>query len=231
MRLYWDNPENHEAFCKIMEEVRSRPGWVEAIANTMRNHWSNRAYHDQVTATQKKRWENPEVHKNVVAALNRWWRDPVNQESFAIAMAEVRSREGYGERISKKMKEWWSDPIWAHNTLKASREGIRKFGPNFSEMRLGEILETNFPGTFAFNGNGKDVLTIGRRTPDFICKTSTHVILEMFGIFWHAPETDVERVTYFEKFGYKCEIFWEDDVWCNEPLIVQRVTELLSCST
>ena len=224
---YWSDPVNRASFKKIMEAVRARPGWAEAIATTMKNHWANQSYHDQISATQKKRWENPEVHKNVSAALTRWWSDPQHHEELVIALAEVRQREGYGVGISRKMKEWWADPVWSANTLKASREGITRLGPNFSELRLKEILDTNFPGLFKFNGNGKDVTIIGRKIPDFVFTQNQKIVIEMFGIFWHLLGSETALLDFYRKHGYSAEVFWEDVVWCDEATIITRTQKLL----
>jgi very-short-patch-repair endonuclease len=134
-----------------------------------------------------------------------------------------------GQRRSKVLKEKWkSDPIFAAYMIASWKRS-----PNGSELYLGEVLEKHFPGLFKFVGNSIEG-RIGGKVADFIDTKGLKIIVEMFGLRYHDPSVYPERLTedeliaHYDSYGFKCLVFWEDVVWCDEDLIVNRVRSILN---
>ena len=126
---------------------------------------------------------------------------------------------------SETMKRLWKDPEYAkHMTANWNRH------PNASEVRLSEILDKHFPGEWRCTASGE--VAIGGHLPDFVNVDGKKEVIEMFGLHWHDPIQHPERLTeerlvaHYATYGFKCLVLWEDVVWCDEDLVVERVKEL-----
>jgi very-short-patch-repair endonuclease len=127
------------------------------------------------------------------------------------------------------MKENWKDQAFVtYMTANWNKH------PNGSEERLGEVLEKYFPGIFKFVGNSSEAY-IGGRLTDFIDRVDKKIAIEMFGLRWHDCSLHPKRpskeelTAHYASYGFKCLVFWEDVVWCDEDLIVEVVDRLLEC--
>ena len=131
------------------------------------------------------------------------------------------------QQTSETMKKNWKDPDFAARMIMSWNRH-----PNDSELELGSILETHFPGVFKFVGNSKEG-NIDGKVADFIDLLGKKIVIEMFGMHWHDPvykperSTEDELVAHYALFGFKCLVFWENVVKYDKALVVQRVSELL----
>ncbi len=130
---------------------------------------------------------------------------------------------------SETMKALWRDPDYAKRaTLNWNKH------PNRSEKQLGKILNKHFPNEWRFVGGGE--VAIGGHLPDYINTNGKKVVIEMFVLYWHDPETYPERLTeeelivHYLSYGFTCLVFWEDVVWDDENLIIAKIRSLVEVS-
>ena len=82
--------------------------------------------------------------------------------------------------------------------------------PNKVETRLGKLIEFACPGEYAYTGNGS-ILVCGY-APDFSNVNGQKKVIEMFGDYWHKPNSDSSRIEMFKSFGYDCLVIWESEM-------------------
>ena len=133
------------------------------------------------------------------------------------------SRPDVREKISRKMKERWKDPEYREKVLRALFESC-KLRPTKPERKFIEINEKYQLG-FRYVGDGKLWIGYPSKNPDFVHK-DLRVVIEIAGRYWHTDDELEERVKHFQKYGFKCIYFWEDELE-NEEYIVRRVREVL----
>ena len=117
-------------------------------------------------------------------------------------------------------KKYWQDENYREkvimNTLKSSH-----IKPNKPEKLLNRLLNKLVPNEYKINVKGQ-VMILGSKIPDFINVNGQKKIIEMFGDYWHSDEfikrrgcyedTEVGRIKYFRKLGWKTLIIWEHEL-------------------
>lgn len=141
---------------------------------------------------------------------------------------EVRAKMGrlgesngfYGKKHSISIKEHlsnvhrtlWEDPEFACRQIRNWH-----LKPNKGEIALDNLLQTNFPNTWIYNGDGNYGVSIGRRIPDFVKTNGERMVIELFGFLFHRPDLnsrldisrgEKETIELYQKYGYQCLIVW-----------------------
>lgn len=99
--------------------------------------------------------------------------------------------------------------------------------PTNPEQILTKIIKKH---KFPFEYVGNKTFMIGSLTPDFVYKNK---IIEVFGRAFHDPKVTFKkkiplyqqyegRRAYFNEYGYKCLILWDDEL-SNEDVVVSRI--------
>ena len=90
-----------------------------------------------------------------------------------------------------------------------------------TERKLAKVLSNEI---WCYCGDTEFV--IFGKCPDFLRKDNKPQVLEIFGNFTHGPGDALERIAYFEKFGFKCLVIWEDALeWQGLPQNIKRFEE------
>ena len=124
---------------------------------------------------------------------------------------------------AKIKKDWKKNTNRVKNILKS----LKNF-PNATEQKLMDIIESVLPGCYELNHPKKGML-VGNRHPDFVAIGSKKVI-DMFGDYWHDPVkfpkvlSELDRVKYFEKYGYSLLVIWESELKNLETLVPKLVS-------
>jgi hypothetical protein len=132
------------------------------------------------------------------------------------AQRVLRARRTFEEWLesnkkrSKSMVKAWSVDIeksneWSRSILKGSR-----LKPNIPESLLNDYFDSRCPGKKLYNGDGSQNITVGRRTPDFVCSDGSREVVEVLGSYWHPDSDEQDIIEHYEKYNYKCIIVW----WC-----------------
>lgn len=93
----------------------------------------------------------------------------------------------------------------------------RHLEPNFPERILNDLLEQYFPKEWKYVGNYQ--VWFGRHNPDFMNINGRKLLIEVFGDYWHDPiawpnkMTSMELIEYYAKFGFKCLVLWEHELY------------------
>ena len=100
--------------------------------------------------------------------------------------------------------------------------------PNIIETKLDNLLQENFPKEWKYVGGGE--ITIGELIPDFINIDGKKEVLELFGNYWHDPETTTDwrrtelgRIMHYNSYGFKCLVIWENDFISNPNRVIEVI--------
>ena len=120
--------------------------------------------------------------------------------------------EEHKKRISKGLKKYWEN--MTHEEL---REYVRSHNlkPTIPERILDNYLIGNLPGRWGYNGDFSLNIKIGGRIPDFVNINGKKEVIEVFGGFgyYHFLEDEEDRIDHYAKYGYKCIVVWEWDIY------------------
>jgi len=124
----------------------------------------------------------------------------------------------FRELKRKQAFEQWSNPEYASRQRKAR---CRK--PNYGELKLGGMLEKNFPGVWQYVGDF--AYMIGSKNPDF--KDKGNKVIELCGRHYHTDAEMAERVAYFREFGVDCLVIWYPDLISRPDWVIKNVGEFM----
>ena len=96
----------------------------------------------------------------------------------------------------------WKDPTRAKKCL-----GFNS--PNKQEIKLGNILDSLYPGQYKFVGDGQ--IVIAGKCPDFINVNGQKKLIELYGDYWHKGDDPQDREAIFSPFGYKTLVIWQSE--------------------
>lgn len=90
--------------------------------------------------------------------------------------------------------------------------------PTQLERKVMEIIKDK---NLSFRYTGDWSFLIGRLNPDFVATNGEKVVLEVFGNYWHNPDSKLDipyekteegRKKVLAKYGWKCIVIWEHEV-------------------
>jgi len=134
-------------------------------------------------------------------------------------------REDVRQKISKYIKE--NNPMRVKeyrekaiiNLLKKLRERPTSLEKEFIEI----IKKHNLP--FKYVGNGS--FLIGFKNPDFIETSGKKICIEVANYFHHQNNWKEKRILYFEKWGWKTIVFWEDEI-NDENKVTKKIENVVN---
>jgi len=126
----------------------------------------------------------------------------INKETWKNPETRQRRIEG--------IKKAWSNPDKKHQWVSAANKANSFHKINKIETKLDGILNTLFPNEYKYTGDGS--IIIEGKIPDFININGQKKIIELFGNYWHKQEDEQIRKEYFDKYGYKTLIIWEEEM-------------------
>ncbi len=126
------------------------------------------------------------------------------------------------EKLRKKAIKQWQNPEYIKMMFKASSAK-----PTKMEIKFNSVLQEVLPSEYALNVR-KEIMTLGRKIPDFVNVKGKKKIIELFGNYWHtgkmARYTEKERIDYFRDFGWDTLIIWENELK-NIKTLTQKILE------
>jgi len=130
--------------------------------------------------------------------------------------------------ISKGTKKAW-DKLTPKEKAERMLPSLRSMNkrPNLIEQKLNNLLQENFPNQWKYVGGGEVV--VGELIPDFININGKKEVLELFGNYWHDPETTTDwrrtelgRIMHYNCYGFRCLVIWENDL-INNPTGITKI--------
>jgi len=193
---------------------------------------------------QRKRWQNSDYRKKRVADL-KGEGNPFYGKHHTEETKRKISEHHRGKRYSPQteFQNLWKIPKYRKLFIEAQKN--RKDNilnivknthkrPTVPERKLIEIIEKHkLP--YRYTGNGS--FWIENLNPDFVECNGHKIALEVFGSYWHSPMLNPkvdERMTFhrrkqvFKKYGWKCVIFWDDEVLSKraEQIVLGRLESI-----
>jgi len=210
------------------EEYRqnAQASWTEkrkAEASQRAKDTLNQKIHKAGSIEKMRETKRDENHRELARqqAFERWADPEFKTKRLEQIQEMIQSPEFkiIREKISKKAKVRWNDPIRGLEWALSQR---RK--PTKPELILSEFLQNNGYGDYKYTGDGK--VLVGRKNPDFISQ-DRQMIIELFGSYWHS-ENEIElRKEYFANLGFKTLIIWDYEL-DNEDTLLTKLKEFHS---
>lgn len=122
----------------------------------------------------------------------------------------------------------WQDPDFVKRMVKS---WARR--PTNPEKQLEDILNKYFP-QFKYNGDNRLGVVLGGLIPDFINVNGRKEVIELFGDFYHAPETigyrwrgsELGKTMAYNSLGFRCLVIWEHEL-DNESEVVEKIRQFM----
>lgn len=159
----------------------------------------SREHQDKINETNRKIWSDLEKRKR-------------HSETRKVAL----STPEYRDKRSKISLRLWQDPKYVASQMRARNRNQQ----NKLEKSFEHFLDKHFPGCWKFVGDGS--LIIGNLCPDFTHTSMKHLLIDLFGSYWHEPQDEEYRIGYFSKRGFKLLVVWEEEL-SNRSSVYNKV--------
>lgn len=169
--------------------------------------------HPEVVKKMTEQVVDPEVRKKISDTVKKLHKDPVYRKKFEKGRIESGKKLSLLLQDKQKAREWVDRSLF---------KGLRNILlPTNIERILIPLLEN-----YGFKYVGNSAFWIGdnerRMNPDFVNETDKTVI-EAFGDYWHDEPDEIDKIFFYEKFGWDCIVFWEDIILSTDiDSIVKR---------
>lgn len=207
-------PLSAEHGAKISKALAGVPN--KLVSESLRRYWAGLSEEDRVkfretcSGSQRDYWAglSEEERGKRSESIREWWACMSEEErsEFAVAVSE-------GHKVLGGMKKYWAS-LSEEERNKLVRGFMTQSQPTLPEQVVDEYLQEHFPGEWAYNGTGSTV--IGSKRPDFINVNGKKEVIEVFGMFWHFPEEEEQKIEHYAKHGFKCRVIWEYDCFSKE---------------
>ncbi len=152
---------------------------------------------------RKGRKDDPEVVKKRADAIRGRPRPQEVCEKIRQSKIGKKQSPEFCQHCRENQKRLWKDPEYVKLQMSS-----RKVRQNKAEKLL-ETLINQVTSGFQFTGDGKKIVC--GKCPDFI-NDEKHLIIELFGDYWHKPEEASVRVELFRVVGYQTLVIWEHEL-------------------
>jgi very-short-patch-repair endonuclease len=157
--------------------------------------------------------------------LKVWSQGLTKETDERVRKLGLKSSKTKKER--QTMKKLWQNPGYREKMIKSALKGLVKRPTSLEKHFLMICKKHNLP--FKYVGDGS--LLIGFKNPDFVECNGKKICIEVANRYfqYHKPNEvyKQKRIEHFAKFGWKCLVFFEDDLK-NEEKIVQKIKEVMS---
>lgn len=133
------------------------------------------------------------------------------------------------QNISNGTKIWWDGMTEnfrnsvISKAMQNSNAKTLRF-PTKHEKILLSILNQYFPNEWKYVGAGEFIL--GGKCPDFMNCNGKKLLIELFDDQWHFGQTGQDRISHFEKYGFRTLIVHGAELQSPE-VIVAKIEDLL----
>lgn len=216
-KLYADHPEIKLAIGSSVKALWEDPLYRGKQTEAISKVCSTKKFRKLLSRKAKELWKNDSWKAKTLSAMNA----SSAKKRRSKARKEIWNRPGYKEHMSLKLKHAWarSGKKKREEWVKAAMSAVVN-KPNYSEKKLGDILERHFPGDFRMNVSGEVV--IGGKIPDFVNVNGKKLVVELFGSKWHKLEEEKSRKAFLKKYGFKTVVIWQKELK-DEVLVVEKV--------
>jgi hypothetical protein len=213
----WNKGKHHtaESKAKISTKAKGRRLSVETRQRiSMSNTGKKRslATKEAISRANKGLQLTDEQHQRFVVAMRKLWANP----EYVTKMCAQRQTSDYRSNMSKKLKILFKDPRHRKKVLHRRQMS----GPESVFM----TICAQYGLEYRFVGNG--ALWIGGKNPDFIGIKNEHIVIEIWGDYFHRGQDPQDRIDHFKQFGYTCLVVWASELH-NICTTVDKVRRLV----
>ena len=123
------------------------------------------------------------------------------------------------EKMREQMRERWKNKEYREKTIKNLLKRLRDRPTSLERKAIEIIKQNNLP--YKYVGDGS--FLIGYKNPDFINMENKKICLEVCNYFHHQGNYKKDRIKYFVKWGWKCLVFYEDELDKLKNLAQSRI--------
>ena len=230
----WNNPEyrelhsgkNHPKYGKTKETDEGIRRHSELIKG--RTKETDKSIKRQAEKLMGRTKENNESVRK--GAEKKRGRTKEKDESVRRQSEKMRGRtkenhEGV-RRQAEIIRLLWQDPKYIEKMTEARIKG-QQIKPNRPERQIETLLNQLLPNEYKINVKG-EVMTLGRKIPDFVNVNGQKKVIEFNGDYWHTEEETEKRVKLFKSLGYETLVIWEHELE-DMKLVVDKILEFNGC--
>lgn len=167
-----------------------------------------------------------EEHKAKIAVKSKQYGIP---QEVRAKMVEARKRNGtyeFSEEHRKHLGVARQRVMREHPEIMERIVKAVHSHPNRAEITLLDLLNSVDVDSWEFTGDGS--LIIGGKNPDYRFKRAP-LLCEMFGNYWHRDENELERIGFFEQYGYRMLVVWESELKHPEQ-VMERIRSFINAA-
>ena len=220
LRKQWEFMD--EGRKKVIIEARAA-GERKAIvrhSKSMKEYWATKSEEERKEHyTKSFGSEEAGIKRGEVS--KRTWASYTPEQKLARLNSSVQSQQG---RLNRK-KHWDSLTDEEKNDWVKVHLRSRPC-PSEPEISVTSYLDKYYHGEWQYNGNRKEGVKFGGKTPDHINVNGKKELIEVLGNFWHSekrtgrtPKQEMDYLTrHYAKYGFKCYFIWGDDCGTEESI-------------
>jgi len=165
----------------------------------------------------KNPMKRPEVREKRRRTYFRTLETTNLREKISKRTTEAMQRPEVMKKMKRINKLHWENPEYIKAQMRA-----REVRPNKLELKLNNLLQTQFPNEWKYVGDGEVI--IGGICPDWANVNGEKKLIDLFGCFYHGcpihnpnwkprprAREDVRR-KIFSNFGYDYLVIWEHEL-------------------
>ena len=248
----WLNSEYREKVSEAIKKALNVPEVKKRKGESSKKSWANSKIWKRRQNGIKKALTTPKCRKEKSKILKNLWNDSEYRNKITERVREAcslqtKSGQERAKKISESTKKFKSNPevkkkisesskkMWANRQPEARKKIIEATfnNPEFQKKRMAGLhLKPNRKERFLFGlikplgfkyvGDGS--LIIEKCSPDFV-NYQKHLIIELYGDYWHRNDNPKEKVRFFKKYGYDTIVIWEHEL--NDPLLLGRIKKFI----
>lgn len=204
----WAKGKTKETDIRILRNIKSRiNGSFQKTGGKPQNF------------TMKGKNHTLETKRKISVNIKRFWEDlEFRRKMLERSHSERKIKQAIvnlpsGERI----RELWKTKEYREKVMKNSLKGLIKRPTSFEKFFIQLFEKYEMP--FKYVGDG--AFFIGEKNPDFISKDGSKICIEVSYGFFKDEDYEIRRIEYFAKHGWKCLVFFEDDLKNKDQILNQ----------
>ena len=150
----------------------------------------------------------------------RWWSSRTSEQLEEISRIwSSAAREHLSKLTKEELEARYNNSLGSDEAIRRRVKAWQR-RPTMPEAATDTYLQRRFPNIWAYNGDYSQGISIGKKIPDFIRLDGKKEVIEVLGGvgYFHFLEEEKEKIEHYAKFGYRCIVVWEWDVYSPDEL-------------
>lgn len=197
--------EKHRCSFKVIRKALLRNAVPLRKTNTVGLHQCSEETKNKIRLT-KLGVKNPNWEaKSVTEKTRQLHREAIRH---TLHCREIWQKSA-ATRVKKGLSKGKNNPMSRQDVIKKWIVS-NQISPNKKELFVQGFLDKLFPNEYKLNVLG-NYLILGGKVPDFVSLNNKKLI-EFYGDYWHRNDNEIDRINFFEKYGYQTLVVWENEL-------------------